>query len=416
MAYKNKLQTVAEIGPALYKQHIGTDQYVHIFSSDLPLSTSHDMFDLQPISNTEKLFPRFVLDLKYKVNGKLKNFGNRTGAYILSLKKHPEKKVIFLSHISPMNKRLYNYYIGLKDDYFFLFDKASFANSSLTIPKKGLFKIRTINHGHVHSFISEKFKTPEITTIHPQTNIIKEYIQTYFDNINTYVKNNKSGKRTLLIYGVPGTGKTTLLNEIAEYHKKDKLILFCDNLQTLCLANKKAAELKRPIISILEDSEIELQNETNVKNFLSGNLEIRNVSGSIYIFTTNYPNLISKTIIKRRGRIDRLFNVDKLSNSYLIECFKCYLDKETFINVQNDLQNHFKDIKLSGAEISGIVEEAKLIADSDIIPLNINHIKDAYNNMSDEIKKINEVEEELDYAKEFDIAGAQKKSLKIGFN
>lgn len=119
-------------------------------------------------------------------------------------------------------------------------------------------------------------------------------------------------KRGFLLWGPPGSGKTSLINLmmktiIQRYHG---IIVIIENpdLASSCLGMVRKNEPDRPLITIMEDLDalVETYGEAGYLNLLDGSEQINNV---IHIGTTNYPQRLDKRFVDRPSRFDTVVKI-----------------------------------------------------------------------------------------------------------
>lgn len=143
--------------------------------------------------------------------------------------------------------------------------------------------------------------------------------------------------RKLLLAGVPGTGKTMLCSALAKWALARKyLVIYISSSDRhgaefwkIEHALDVAADSKLPTIILLEEIDAylhEAKEKAMVLNILDGAESSPNKRGSLLIATTNKPESIDERILKRPGRLDRIFiipeaqdiaNAEKLLRQYL---------------------------------------------------------------------------------------------------
>jgi hypothetical protein len=119
-------------------------------------------------------------------------------------------------------------------------------------------------------------------------------------------------KRGFLLWGPPGSGKTSTINlmihEVIERY--DGIVIGVENpsYATHCLRMARQIEPKRPIICILEDLDaiVDGHSEAECLALLDGAAQIDNV---VFVATTNYPEKLDRRFVDRPSRIDTIVYV-----------------------------------------------------------------------------------------------------------
>lgn len=116
-------------------------------------------------------------------------------------------------------------------------------------------------------------------------------------------------KRSSLLHGRPGTGKTVLVNRIIrETIAKGGIVLFNPNPQLMSKAYEQLEELQSDTMTMVvfeEIDEILKRYESDLLSILDGEIQKRNV---IYMATTNYIDRIPARIM-RPGRFSTVIEV-----------------------------------------------------------------------------------------------------------
>jgi hypothetical protein len=169
--------------------------------------------------------------------------------------------------------------------------------------------------------------------------VLNDVRKFYGRGVGIYNRLNLKPFRKLLFAGVPGTGKTMLCTGLAKWAlDQGYLVIYvssadCDgpNFAKIERALTIAAQAECPTLIVLEeiDAYLHKQQKAMVLNVLDGNESQLNAHGTLLIATTNYPEAIDERVLKRPGRLDRIFIVPPLTNTDEAErMLKLYLGAE----------------------------------------------------------------------------------------
>jgi hypothetical protein len=143
-------------------------------------------------------------------------------------------------------------------------------------------------------------------------------VQAFFDRgVGIYKRLNLNPFRKLLFAGVPGTGKSMLCNALAKWViEKEYQAIYISSADSdgssfwkIQRALYVAADSNKPTLIILEELDAYLSNDEKalILNVLDGSESFENEAGTLLISTTNYPEAIDERVMKRPGRLDRIF-------------------------------------------------------------------------------------------------------------
>jgi hypothetical protein len=159
--------------------------------------------------------------------------------------------------------------------------------------------------------------------------------------IGVYKRLNLKPFRKMLLAGVPGTGKTMICSALAKWAiDQGYLVIYVSSAYKnpndpygstfgkIEHALRVAAYSAHPALILLEelDAYLHAEEKALVLNVLDGNESSINDRGTLLIATTNYPEAIDERILKRPGRLDRVFiipetkvqtDVEKMLRQYL---------------------------------------------------------------------------------------------------
>lgn len=155
-----------------------------------------------------------------------------------------------------------------------------------------------------------KVITDNILTLpDPVLNNILLDFQKFWENRERYQKYEFVYKRTYLMYGPPGCGKTSLIALLSkELIKRNGVILNINTVDQIELYDRvikdiRDIEKEKPLIVIIEDIDgyTEFGNISRLLNILDGTYQTDNV---IIIATTNYPERLEERFSSRPSRFD----------------------------------------------------------------------------------------------------------------
>ncbi len=144
-------------------------------------------------------------------------------------------------------------------------------------------------------------------------------VESFFtQGVSIYKRLNLKPFRKLLLAGIPGTGKTMLCSALARWAiAREYLVIYVSSADYCGAAFWKiesalsiAADSQLPTLILLEELDAYLRDEDEkalVLNVLDGAESRENDAGTLLIATTNYPEAIDERVLKRPGRLDRVF-------------------------------------------------------------------------------------------------------------
>jgi SpoVK/Ycf46/Vps4 family AAA+-type ATPase len=143
-------------------------------------------------------------------------------------------------------------------------------------------------------------------------------VETFFTKgIDVYKRLNLKPFRKLLLAGVPGTGKTMLCSALAAWAlERGYLVIYISSADQMGATFGKiqqalhiASYSQYPTLILLEELDAFLHDREKalVLNVLDGSESSINDRGTLLIATTNYPEAIDERVLKRPGRLDRIF-------------------------------------------------------------------------------------------------------------
>ncbi|KAI0525119.1 hypothetical protein KFK09_004510 [Dendrobium nobile] len=184
-----------------------------------------------------------------------------------------------------------------------------------------------------------------------------------------YKKIGKAWKRGYLLFGPPGTGKSTLIGAMANYLKFDIYDLNLREVRTNSELNRLLVRMKNKSLLVIEDIDCSIdfknrnknkKNETNksrndeislsgLLNFIDG---LWSTSGEerIILFTTNYKEKLDPALL-RPGRMDMHINMGYCGpNSFRILVYNYHaIDEHPMFE---EIEGLLKEVEATPAEVA----------------------------------------------------------------
>lgn len=145
--------------------------------------------------------------------------------------------------------------------------------------------------------------------------------------------------RKLLFAGLPGTGKTMMCSALAKWAiQKGYFVAYVSGANQhgaqfwkIHRALRMASSAETRSIVIVEELDAYLDEESKAEllNVLDGSETPHNPYGTMLIATTNHPEVIDDRVMKRPGRLDRVFIIPELQDENVAEhMLRMYLGED----------------------------------------------------------------------------------------
>lgn len=147
----------------------------------------------------------------------------------------------------------------------------------------------------------------------PDTNsqTVLEEIQKFWELKDKFAEEKTPYKRGIMLYGPPGSGKTSTLREVMEdVTQRGGIILEFERSHSFLDGYKMVREIHadKPIVAVMEDLDaiIDMNSESALLNVLDGVHDLNNI---VFLATTNYPERLGSRIFNRPSRFDKRFKI-----------------------------------------------------------------------------------------------------------
>ena len=256
-------------------------------------------------------------------------------------------------------------------------------------PKPGFYKIFHVPGGPL---AYAKVEHPSlIETIHPTIKDLEKDLSFFYDNVPVFTKYGMPGVRKAMLIGPPGTGKTSMCIKFAREYSKTHCVAVCTDIEAGAQHLAKCAHYNMPTVLIIEDAEATLSGEygqgvsSSVLNFLDGVDQPTNKAGTYVMMTTNFPEKIEARILKRPGRIDRIYKVGPLEGNYALDCAKLYFDKDIKYTKKNKDGLTELVSGMTGAQIRELANSTRAYCASNQLTINLTTIKEVVSQLTEDI-------------------------------
>ena len=210
---------------------------------------------------------------------------------------------------------------NLSGDLCWILSNGLYSSSTPTIDTldAGYYSPRWCGRDGMHKLYKEEISTDDLIDLQDPVcaQLMKEF-KKFCNSAEKMETLGLSNRRGILLWGPPGSGKSSLIKMIAHYvvKKMDGIILMVGDPEAAasCLKMIRAVERNRIVVCVFEDLDAMLDRycEEDFLSILDGEDQIDNV---VNIATTNYPENLDTRFIDRPGRFDRVVEVGMPSDA-----------------------------------------------------------------------------------------------------
>lgn len=184
-------------------------------------------------------------------------------------------------------------------------------------------------------------------------------IKKFWASKQKFIEHKLPYKRGILLFGPPGSGKTsTLRTAMEDVMTRDGIVLEYSNPHSFLAGYQMIRQIHKdkPMIALMEDLDSKLgYDSTELLQILDGVHDLNNI---VFVATTNYPEKLGSRIFNRPSRFDRKFKIGMPS----AESRKVYLQHK---GVTEDIDTWVKDTEgLSIAHLAELYTAVMVFEDS----------------------------------------------------
>lgn len=136
-------------------------------------------------------------------------------------------------------------------------------------------------------------------------------IRKFSERLPVFRKLGLTHKRGMLLFGPPGSGKTSVLRAVArEFIASGGIVLLDPDPNTVAAGLQviRRTEAERPVLVLFEDFDTLIKRSTGtLLSLLDGEQQVDRV---VFLATTNYPEKLEPRIVNRPSRFDVLIKVE----------------------------------------------------------------------------------------------------------
>ncbi len=216
-------------------------------------------------------------------------------------------------------------------------------------------------------------------------------VEAFFEEgVSIYKQLKLAPFRKLLLAGVPGTGKTMLCAAMAKHAiEQGRIVVYVSGsdrdgatFEKIQRAFQAVAAARYPTLLIVEELDAYLRGDDKARilNVLDGIESPNNPQGSLLLATTNYPEAIDERIVKRPGRLDRIFVIPTIQNEDQAERMLRYYLSEQWKDEHAEIVPSLLD--QPGAFVREVALQARMLAAHErITEVNVEMLKQSVDSL-----------------------------------